>query len=80
MKSVFLVYILNDRNNHKQIQCFIFKDLSFSRKSVFAVKITDVNNDVCKIHSDFRSGAICFISFLQEIILILKYFICLESI
>ena len=31
------------------------------------------------MYSDFRSGAICFISFLQEIILILKYFICLKS-
>jgi hypothetical protein len=25
-----------------------------------AVKITDVNSDVCKIHSDFRSGIILF--------------------
>ena len=32
---------------------FIFKGLAFSRKSAFAVNITDVNKDVCKMHSDF---------------------------
>ena len=34
-------------------RCSIFSKISF------AVKITDVNSDVCKIHSDFRNGIIC---------------------
>jgi hypothetical protein len=34
---------------------FYIQNLVFSRKSAFAVKFSDVNNDVCKIHSDFRS-------------------------
>jgi hypothetical protein len=37
--------------------------LFVSRKIGFAVKITDVNSDVFKIHSNFRSGIICFIFF-----------------
>jgi hypothetical protein len=39
MRSVFLVYILNDRNNHKEIQCFIFKDVAFSRKFALRLKL-----------------------------------------
>jgi hypothetical protein len=44
MRSVFLFHILNDRIQ----RCGIFSKIGF------AVKITDVNSDVCKIHSDFR--------------------------
>ena len=53
IRSVFLFHILNDRIQ----RCSIFSKIGF------AVKITDVNSDVCKIHSDFRSGIICFIFF-----------------
>jgi hypothetical protein len=42
---------------------FYIQRCSIFLKIGFAVKITDVNSDVCKIHSDFRSGIICFISF-----------------
>jgi hypothetical protein len=37
-------------------RCSIFSEIGF------AVKITDVNSDAWKIHSDLRSGIICFIS------------------
>ena len=66
MRFVFLVYILNDRNNHKYIQCFIFKDLAFSRNAGFAVKITDVNKDVCNMHSDFAVEPFALFSFTRD--------------
>ena len=61
MRSVFLVYILNDRNNNKEIWSSVFyiQRCSIFSKISFAVKITDVNSDVCKIHSDFCNGIIC---------------------
>ena len=37
-------------------RCSIFSNIGF------ALKITDVNSDVCKIHSDFTAEIICFIS------------------
>jgi hypothetical protein len=40
---------------------FYIQRCSIFSKIGFAVKITDVNSDVCQIHSDFRSGIICFI-------------------
>jgi hypothetical protein len=39
MRSVFLVYILNDRNINKYIRCFIFKDVAFSRNSTLRLKL-----------------------------------------
>ena len=39
MRSVFLVYILNDRTNTKYIRCFIFKDVAFSRNSALRLKL-----------------------------------------
>ena len=39
MRSVFLVYILNDRKHNKLIQCFIFKDVAFSRKLALRLKL-----------------------------------------
>ena len=50
MRSVFLVYILNDRNNNKEIWSSVFyiQRCSIFSKISFAVKITDVNSDVSK--------------------------------
>ena len=62
MRSVFLFHILNDRNNWINSVFYIQRCSIFSTIG-FAVKITDVNSDVCKIYSDFRSGIICFIFF-----------------
>ena len=42
---------------------FYIQRCSIFSKIDFAVKITDINGDVCNIHSDLRSGIICFISF-----------------
>ena len=39
MRSVFLVYILKNRNNNKYIRCFIFKDVAFSRNSTLRLKL-----------------------------------------
>ena len=39
MRSVFLVYILNERNSNTNIRCFIFKDVAFSRKSGLRLKL-----------------------------------------
>ena len=39
MRSVFLVYMLNDRNNYKWIHCFIFKDLAFLKNLPLRLKL-----------------------------------------
>ena len=53
-------YIARYRYSVFYIQrCSIFSKIGFAVK----ITLTDVNSDVCKIHSDFRSGIICFIFF-----------------